>query len=113
MNFRTLNRPVVRADWWVMDAIDVTADLDGAVITGIILVTVGAMAMLPRLLAWSDGASLRLSHLTPGITAQVCGCLVATQFVAGARALLLVAAAWIAVSAAISEYPTLGSTRGS
>ncbi len=83
--------------------------MDGTMITGIILVTVGAMSMLPHLISWSDGGRLTVRHLTPGLGAQCCGCAIGVQLVSGPALLFATAAAWLAVGIAMSQWP--GATR--
>lgn len=77
--------------------------MDGSLIVGIVLVTVGAAVTLPHWFAWSDGAALHPRRLGPGLVTQVCGGLVATQAAGAATTTALVAAAWLAAAVGAVE----------
>jgi len=83
--------------------------MDGTVITGIILVTIGVMATMPALFSWSEGAVLSVREVAPGAFAQLCGCIVATRTSYDVASVVLIAAAWTSIAA--SARPLLVPSR--
>lgn len=71
--------------------------VDQSILSGLIIITVGALATLPSLFAWSDGHQLTLRGIGPGAMAQACGLLIATRSTFGAVSISAVIFAWAAI----------------
>jgi len=74
--------------------------MDGTLITGIILVTVGVLATMPTLFSWSNGGMLSVTEIVPGVVAQLCGCIIATRTSYDLMSVALIAGAWTSIATA-------------
>jgi hypothetical protein len=84
--------------------------MDGLTITGIILVTLGVMAMLPPMFAWSDGAELPFKSVAPSSIAQLAGVLVASRPGYDTAAVMLICVAWVAIAGVVYASPITAAT---